>query len=285
MDRFTSNWQVRSRSAAWPGLRVEHVEAVGLEPHEFEFRGNCYFAAFGYDGARADGETSIDGAVRSRRSDFTRSVVFVPRGLKISGWSVPRKPARWLNLYIDPTARFIDPGFGLHMLRLEPQLHVNAEAAWRSGEKIAALLGRKSIHSALEAETLCSLLLLELASGTVVAARPPVRGGLGSRRAAMADSYIRDHLHEDISLVRLAAVVGLTPHHFLRAFRHTFGMPPHAYLLNRRLEKAKELLADGALSITAIALATGFGGSSHFATAFKKNVGMTPSGYRAALLW
>ena len=107
MDRFTSSWQVRSRSAAWPGLRVEHVEAVGLEPHEFEFRGNCYYVAFGYDGMRADGETSIDGGVRSRRCDFARSVVFVPRGLKISGWSVPRKPSRWLNLYIDPTARFI----------------------------------------------------------------------------------------------------------------------------------------------------------------------------------
>lgn len=284
MDRFTSSWQVRSRSAAWPGLRVEHVEAVGLEPHEFEFRGNCYYVAFGYDGMRADGETSIDGGVRSRRCDFARSVVFVPRGLKISGWSVPRKPSRWLNLYIDPTARFIDPGFGLHMLHLEPQLHVDAEAAWRSGEKIAALLGRQSVHSAMEAETLCSLLLLELASGKMVAARPPLRGGLGTRRAAIAEAYIRDHLNEDISLGRLAAVVGLTPSHFLRAFRDSFGMPPHAYVLNRRLEKAKALLADRTMPITAIALATGFGGSSHFATAFKKSVGVTPSRYRAALL-
>lgn len=284
MDRFTSSWQVRSRSAAWPGLRVEHVEAVSLDPHEFEFRGDCYFVAFGYDGTRADGETAIDGGVRSRRCDFARSVVFVPQGLKISGWSVPRKPSRWLNLYIDPTARFIDPGFGLHMLRLEPQLHVAAEAAWRSGEKIAALLGRQSPHSAMEAETLCSLLLLELAGGEAVAARQPVRGGLGNRRAAIAESYIRDHLHQDISLATIAAAVELTPNHFLRAFRDTFGMPPHAYVLHRRLEKAKDLLADRSMPITTIALATGFGGSSHFATAFKKGVGVTPSRYRAGLL-
>lgn len=285
MDQFTSNWRARTRYSTWPGLRAEHVVAVSREPHEFEFIGERHFVAFGHYGARRKGETLIDGAARSTRRDFTRSLVFVPSGMKIRGWSVPERPSTWFNLYIDPKARFVDPEFSADLLRLEPRLHVNAPVAWTTGEKIASLLARHPAQTAMEAETLCSLLMLELAA-EVAAPRctTAATGGLGRRRALMAESYVRDHLDRDISLASLAAVVGLTPNHFLRAFRETFGMPPHAYVLARRIERAKELLADRSLSVTAIALATGFCDSSHFATAFKKRVGVPPSRYRASLL-
>jgi AraC family transcriptional regulator len=283
MDQFTSNWRARARHSCWPGLRAEHVVVVSREPHEFEFSGDCHFVAFGHHGTRREGETLIDGASRSMRREFTRSLVFVPSGMKIRGWSVPEKPSTWLNLYIDPKARFVDPEFSADLLRLEPRLHVDAPALWATGEKIATLLTRQPAQTAMEAETLCSLLMLELAA-EVTAPHRPAAGGLGRRRALMAESYIRDHLEHNMSLASLAAVVGLTPGHFLRAFRETFGMPPHAYVLARRIEHAKELLADRSQSITAIALATGFCDSSHFATAFKKSTGVPPSRYRAALL-
>lgn len=283
MDQFTSNWRARARYSSWPGLRAEHVVAVSREPHEFEYSGDRHFVALGHHGIRREGETLIDGAVRSTRRDFTRSLVFVPSGMKIRGWSVPERPSTWLNLYIDPKARFVDPEFSADLLRLEPRLHVNAPAVWATGEKIASLLARQPAQTAMEAETLCSLLMLELAA-EVAPPRRPATGGLGRRRALVAESYIRDHLDRDTSLANLAAVVGLTPSHFLRAFRETFGMPPHAYVLERRIERAKELLADRSQSITAIALATGFCDSSHFATAFKKSTGVPPSRYRAALL-
>jgi hypothetical protein len=173
-NQFASSWRVRVRSACWPGVRAELVAAVSRDPHRFEFRGNCHFVAFGQHGARREGETIIDGAARSTRRDFFRSLVFVPSGMKLHGWSVPEKPARWLNLYIEPTIRFVSPKVSSRLLQLEPRLHVTANTVWATGEKLAALVNRGAPHAALEAETLCSLLMLELsADGNGSRGAPP----------------------------------------------------------------------------------------------------------------
>ncbi len=67
-------------------------------------------------------------------------------------------------------------------------------------------------------------------------------------------------------------------------FRASTGSPPYRYVLGRRIERAKDLLADTSLSITDVALACGFSSSAHFATAFRQAQGATPSSYRRALL-
>jgi AraC-like DNA-binding protein len=72
-------------------------------------------------------------------------------------------------------------------------------------------------------------------------------------------------------------MAGLSVFHFARAFRQSFGMPPHSYLLRRRIERADRLLEQTELSLSEIALSTGFSDQSHFAKHFRRLTGMTPS--------
>jgi AraC family transcriptional regulator len=84
----------------------------------------------------------------------------------------------------------------------------------------------------------------------------------------------------DIGLRALASDVGLSPSHLSAVFAATLGVPPHRWLLRRRIDRARNLLTRTRRSITDIALACGFGSSQHFATVFKAQEGCTPTDFR-----
>jgi AraC-like DNA-binding protein len=94
-----------------------------------------------------------------------------------------------------------------------------------------------------------------------------------------AQAYLLENITHNISLEELSAHVDLSPYHFLRRFRATFGMPPHTYHLQQRIHLAKRMLADGA-PIVQVALDTGFTDQSHFTRRFKPFVGTTPRQYQ-----
>ena len=97
-------------------------------------------------------------------------------------------------------------------------------------------------------------------------------------------TYIEEHLAEPILLATLAELVGLSTYHFCRAFKQSFGMPPHRYHTRRRIEHAKTLLAKPALSVTDIGMTVGFSETSSFTAAFRKATGLTPSAYHRSLV-
>jgi AraC-like DNA-binding protein len=95
-------------------------------------------------------------------------------------------------------------------------------------------------------------------------------------------AYIDERLHEDLSLVGLAALCGLRPRQFSALFARTFGTSPHRYVLQRRLAHGARLLRSGRHDIADIALRTGFCNQSHFTTAFRRRYGVTPAKYARA---
>jgi len=111
----------------------------------------------------------------------------------------------------------------------------------------------------------------------------PIRGGLAAWQQRVITAYIEEHLAEQISLRTLAGLVSLSPYHFCRAFRQSFGTPPHRYHGSRRIECAKTLLVESASSVTEIGLAVGFRETSSFTTAFRKATGQTPTAHRRSL--
>jgi AraC family transcriptional regulator len=118
----------------------------------------------------------------------------------------------------------------------------------------------------------------------VAAVRGPVsRGGLASWQQKRVAAYIEEHVADDIPLATLAELARLSPYHFCRSFKRSFGMPPHRYHASRRIERAKQLLADCELSVTTIGLAVGFSDTSTFTAAFHRLTGQTPSRYRRNL--
>lgn len=92
--------------------------------------------------------------------------------------------------------------------------------------------------------------------------------------------YMAQHIEHDVSLDDLAAVACLSPFHFLRMFARRIGVPPHRYLADMRLERAKTLLALGDLSVAEIALACCFSSQSNFSRAFRRATRTSPLAYR-----
>lgn len=92
--------------------------------------------------------------------------------------------------------------------------------------------------------------------------------------------FIDSHLHADIRLHDLAALVGLSPFHFGRVFKQATGSSPYHYVRDRRIELGCALLAEDKLDIAELALSCGFANQSHFTAAFSKAVGTTPARYR-----
>ena len=85
---------------------------------------------------------------------------------------------------------------------------------------------------------------------------------------------------EEWPIPRLAKVSGVSEAHFARSFRQAFGLPPHRYLLTRRIERAKALLRDTELSITEIAFQTGWSSLGTFGRIFRDITGESPSELR-----
>jgi AraC-like DNA-binding protein len=91
-----------------------------------------------------------------------------------------------------------------------------------------------------------------------------------------ARRFLDERFAEPIDLALLATRAHVSPFHFHRLFREQIGMPPHRYLVERRLMRAAELLRSG-LTATEAAAATGYASPSHFATAFRRRFGVAPS--------
>ncbi len=147
--------------------------------------------------------------------------------------------------------------------------------------RAAALL--RSVHlSAAGGDPLASSSLLRATLGGLLrrhASRPPSPGGVAPARAVRtAREILHDHLTVPPTLEQLAAAVGVGPFALLRAFRAAYGMPPHAYLTNLRVQRAREML-DAGLRPAEVAANAGFSDQAHLTRHFKRIVGVPPGAY------
>jgi len=118
--------------------------------------------------------------------------------------------------------------------------------------------------------------------GSLAPPPPPqrVRGGLAPAAMRRVREYVDSHLSDSIDLVVLAAIAGLSMFHFAREFKQSSGVTPHQYLVQRRVERAERMLAVTDLSLSEVALATGFSDQSHLARHFRQLLGTTPGEFR-----
>ena len=105
-------------------------------------------------------------------------------------------------------------------------------------------------------------------------------GGLTRNSAKRVLEYAEANLGQGLTLRDLARVAQLSTHHFLRMFKKTMGITPYQYLLERRIERAQDLLRGKRGSLAEIALSSGFGTQGHFTSAFHRAVGATPGEFQ-----
>lgn len=139
--------------------------------------------------------------------------------------------------------------------------------------------GERLLTSSLAHEMLSHALL------TQVGKREGLRlkGGLAAHSRRQLAEFIETHLADPLTLGQLAGMCALSEYHFARMFRESFGLPPHQYLLARRLEHARGLLRHTAIPLGDVALSCGFASASHFSNRFRQVMGATPGEYRMAL--
>lgn len=116
--------------------------------------------------------------------------------------------------------------------------------------------------------------------GGMVDAASFVQGGLAPWQERRAVEYMTARIAEDIPLSQVAAECELSRSHFCRAFKRSIGTPPHRWLLDRRIEQAKNMMLSSDLTLAEIAYACGFSDQSHLARKFAQKVGVAPSAWR-----
>jgi AraC family transcriptional regulator len=282
---FTPSNVVRRQSSTWRGLGVEMIQAVEQRSFDYAFQAPYHLLTATERAERVDGETVIDGLPRSTRREFSGKLTFVPAGCAFRGWQNPRVLTRTTYFYIDPKGPLIDPELRFAEIGFEPRLFFEDSPLWETTLKLKRLAESAQVSDTLYAEALSIVLaheLVRLNAGTVMEASP-WRGGLAAWQQKAAVEYIDAHLAEAISLADLARTARLSPFHFARAFKHSFGMPPHRYHMHRRIENAKTMLATPALSVTEVGIHAGFSDSSSFTASFRRMTGHTPSTYRRSL--
>ncbi|WP_256807747.1 helix-turn-helix domain-containing protein [Bradyrhizobium sp. Bra64] len=275
----------RRRSAAWPGFRAETVEIMRHTTFEYGFQAPCHLLIAAEVAERYDGETFVEGLPRSTLRDFTQKLTFVPAGHDFRGWQRPRALTRVTYVYIDPRGPLADPALRFEAVEFKPRLFFYDRDLWQTAMKLKSVVDNSDSVHRQYAEALGVVLTHELVriNGEVELRRSVSRGGLACWQRKRVATYIEEHVADDVPLATLAELARLSPYHFSRSFKHSFGVPPHRYHATRRIERAKQLLANRDLSVTTIALRIGFSDTSSFTAAFHRVAGETPSHYRRNL--
>ncbi|MFZ3177437.1 MAG: AraC family transcriptional regulator [Methylovirgula sp.] len=277
---FSPSHILKRRPASWLGLEAETVEFIEPQTYEYEFQAPCHMLIAPELSRRYDGETALEGLPKSNLRDLTRKLTFVPAGSRFHGWQKPSVLSRVNFFYIDPRGPLLDPELRFGATEFKPRLFFFDADLWGTALKLKAQIDRQD--SSLYAEALGAVLCHELIRLNGISIEAPRRGGLALWQQKRVADFIEAQLDSRISVAEMAELVHLSPYHFSRAFKESFGVPPHRYHMSRRVEAAKNLLGGTATPVTEIALRLGFSEASSLSAGFHRLTGASPSEYRRA---
>ena len=274
-DGTTTVWSSGER---WGGVVVElHRVERGVDTPEFYLREHTLIL---HRSALAVIELKSAGEYR-RQTVAPGEVSLISAG---SPLQVRHGPKEQLVMALTPefVAQAVDapnvagPLFEEHYALKDPQivriakgLETEANAGYPSGRVYGEALGA----------ALAAYLVARYAAPHANASEHT--GGMSPCALRRVTRYIDDHITNEIRIDELAQVAGLSHHRFAHNFRRATGLPPHQYVIRRRVECAKPLLRDTDDSVANVTYALGFGSPSHFASLFRRETGMTPTRYRA----
>jgi AraC-like DNA-binding protein len=273
---------VNRRHIAGYGVTAEFVRSTSNKRTEYRFRSSSVHLLVVFDEAKREaGESSIEGLPPSTQRNLSHKLIFVPAGRAYSEWHAAQNPIRLLFIYLDSNELGLETDTAPHTPRLLFEDSGLRDSALRFKRAFAC----NDADDRAYFDALGIILLHELKRLNHRGAEPVphVKGGLALYHQRIVTTFIEEHLSEPIALATLAQLTQLSPYHFCRAFKQSFGAPPHRYHATRRIERAKALLAKRSLSVTEIGLELGFCETSSFCSAFRKATGESPTAYRRGL--
>ena len=273
------------RTGVWAGGKgiLLDRQTRGKRTH-FTHRLRRHTVALHLEGANTRATLRYDGGASAATGSTLGQVMLIPAGHQLEGWSDYPVKIRHMLLLLDPGMMGAGAREDGRLDRLELSYRVdladgviaNRMRALQVEFENPGLMGR------LYVESLSNEIAIRVVRAQVGSAGPSTlaRGGLAPRRLRMVQDYIEANLAEEITLADLASIAGVSTTHFCRAFHKSTGIASHQYVIRRRVDRAKALLAEGNLPIAQIAVAVGFGNQSHMTTHFRRVVGTTPRRFR-----
>ena len=253
------------------GLHVEHhitkpgiVELPPAATHRVRVhigtpvRGTCGLESFRYTRGDLDILPAGYGDVWQQQDATTSLMVAVPpQFIQRAAEDMGLRPDR---VGLDLRHQFRDPQIE-HIARA---LDTN-----RTGEHPSGLLYEESLGLALAVRL--------LGRASFAGETGPKQRGLSRPQLRRVIDFVEAHLDERLSLTRLAVVAGTSASHLKTLFKRSTGVPVHEYVVQRRVERARQLLLRGDLPASQVALDSGFSHQSHMARCMRRVLGLTPS--------
>jgi len=275
--------KILEKTAQWDGVKVGHYRIQpGVLPPRVHKTHEVFVPLAGAVTIEGSGQ---DGAPASRRR-VPGDISVTPAGIKYS--------AHWEE-ELDYVTVFLTEDF-LKRSTIDFEANRNARIVLSCGPQDALV---RSIGQALGSEldagmptgklyaeslvnTLAVHLLRHYSTDSLI---PDIQfGGLPTHKLRRVTEFVEENLERDLSLAEIAQAAELSPFHFARSFKQTTGLTPIQFLMQRRVEHAKRLLASDDLPLVEVGLRAGFKNQSHFTTLFRKLTTMTPKAYRDAAL-
>lgn len=161
--------------------------------------------------------------------------------------------------------------------------NVEDPVAYSLGSSLLPILDRKLEADTLFIDHVCWALRYHLALRHAHVQAAPTLGGLTPRQLQRAKELLCAQLDGNTTLAEVATACGMSRSHFVRGFRKSTGVPPHRWLQQRRIERARDLLRQSRAPLREVAQATGFADASHLSRAFSRDVGVSPTLYRRSV--
>lgn len=234
---------------------------------------------------RADAVVDLDlGAGRSRACGRRGDFVLSPRGGAVTILTDGRTEIRCFQFPYASMRDFLaEDGrdFSGDLGRLhagpfrDPQLDVAVNRLWDEAKTHTAYAAL-----AIEAQLMSITVRLMRLRDDAEAKTEPDQRRLDESTLKRIEAFVEERLETGLTGTELAGLCGMSRFQFARSFKATTGQTPHAYLLERRITRARHLLETGALPLSEIAFACGFSSQSHMTDVFRQKLGVTPGRYR-----
>lgn len=218
-----------------------------------------------------------------------RTTWLCPAGIREEATRLSADMPEVLHVYIPPHSFLgcMDQGLAFSAFDLRYQAAVQNPLVHTMMDEVEQELRRETSSGGLKMDELAVSLIVALARDHAETSGPAAptdtaTGALDRMRLHRVLEFIESRLDQDLNVNDLAEVACLSVFHFARAFRAALGRSPHAYLSERRLDRAKQLLSYTRASLAEVALTCRFSNQANFSRAFKRAMGVSPGRYRSA---
>ena len=277
-ESFDASPLVTSAPLTWPGVRVEqyHLGAMGLPAHHhhhhlillYQVETPLFVARHG--GARVQQEVYQTG-----------DIGLYPGGEygKVTWTSTSD------NIYLTVDHQHLEQvarqGLDLAYFTLKERVKFADPLLTQLGRQLLTVASRQHALGPLYAESLIQTLCYHLIEyqGSYERRVAPA-GKLSAAVLARLEAYLEAHLSAPVTLEQLAELANLSVFHFARLFKHTTGLAPYQYVLNRKIQRAQVLLRLVGASVTHVSEVLGFASPASFSTAFKRATGQGPQAFQ-----